>query len=415
MKKLKFHFSVIAVVSLTIISCAFRDNADAQDEKLPITQLRANQEAAVSDADIKQLQDKLLQKGIYFGTALTPADIESRPPRPANFPELVSKYFNFYTITVTYNLTESRARGQFTLTDGDRCVDFALAHHAKIKMHVLVLGDPIPDWLKNGNYNPEQLKDILKTHVQTIIRHFKTKYPKVKFIYNVVNEPTCNGGKVTDPLKCLDYGVEKNIWTVIHKPDSTDPTDYIQLAFEWAREADPTAKLYLNEAGGELDTHPKTERVYQLVKYLKEKGTPIDGIGLQGHVRLYDKTKYSQEGLTRLLNRYADLGLETQISEFDVVMASGNKRIDTNTPTVQLAMAGPRREDFMQQAELYRIFLAACLHAKNCTGFTTWGLWDGSSWTTRHWSGAFYPHLLDDNLKPKLSFKALVDEASSQQ
>jgi endo-1,4-beta-xylanase len=401
---------------------------DAYEEKAPVKQAAYHYRAAgidspvekatqqltlISDNDIILLKNTLLKKGIYFGTYLAPADVQLRAPRPPDYLTRISKYFNFYTIAATYKVTESQKRGVFTFDAGDKGVEFAIANNAQIKGHVLIANDPLPDWLVKGNFSPDELKDILKTHVQTIVKHYKDKYPGKVSIWNVINEPTCNGGVRTDPDKCLDHGVEKSIWTDIHKPGSTDPTDYIQLAFQWAHEADPNAKLYLNEAGIEQETHPKTERTYQLVKYLKQKGTPINGIGIQAHIRLYDKDKYSTKGLINIMNRFADLGLEVQISEFDVIMAKGAIRVDNATPTTQLAIAVPQQSDFASQAALYKMFFDACLHAKNCTGFTTWGAWDSTSWASARWKGSFYPHLLDGNLKPKLALKYMIDDAKS--
>jgi endo-1,4-beta-xylanase len=393
---------------IPIKQVALRYRSDVIDSPIEKT---AQQLSLVSDDDISLLKKTLLKKGIYFGTSIGPADIQLRAPRPQNYLTQISKYFNLYTISTTYKITESKQRGLFGFDVADKEVEFAIANNAKIKGHFLVAGDPLPDWLLKGNFSPDELKDILKNHVQTIVRHFKEKYPGKIAIWNVVNEPTCNGGVNTNPNTCLDHGVEKNIWTVIHKPGSDDPTDYIQLAFQWAHEADPGAKLYLNEAGIEQEMHPKTERAYQLVKYLKQKGTPIDGIGIESHIRLYDKDKYSIKGLTNIMNRFADLGLEVQISEFDVIMAKGFVRVNNFTPTTQLAVTAPQQDDFVKQAEIYKLFLNACLRSRNCTGFITWGASDKESWTNGHWKGPFYPHLLNDNYKPKLAFKYLIDEA----
>lgn len=367
-------------------------------------------EVADSDTDEVSLKDKLLQKGVYFGTALNPADIQLRAPRPKNYLDEISRYFNFYTISVTFKTTENQ-RGVFTFQAADKMVEFALAHHSKIKGHVLAWGDALPDWVTQGNYSPDELKSILQNHVQTIVKHFKDKYPGAVTEWNVVNEPVCNDAAFNNQTDCYPEGVKKFVWSAIHKPGSTDPTDYIQYAFEWAHAIDPSAKLFLNENNIETSGNPpKLGRLYNLVKSLKQKGVPINGIGFESHIRLFDLNKFNAQTLTKTMNMFADLGLETQISEFDAVMASGL----TNTrPAGLIPITNPTATDFKNQAKLYRIFLTACLHAKNCTGFTTWGVWDNTSWTSTYWKGSFYPHLLDANFKPKLSFKSLMDEAKS--
>ena len=52
--------------------------------------------------------------------------------------------------------------------------------------------------------------------------------------------------------------------------------DYIALAFQFAHEADPDAKLYYNDYSAE-GVGGKGDAVYELVKGLKEQGVPIHG------------------------------------------------------------------------------------------------------------------------------------------
>ncbi len=362
------------------------------------------------EKDTFSLKDALLKKGIRFGTYLSAADITQRAPRPSNFMEVVSKYFNFYTMSVSFATVEPK-QDVFDFTIPDKIVEFAISHNAKVKGHALVLGTSLPDWVVNGNYSPDELQSILKIHVQTIVKHFKDKYPGTVTVWNVVNEAVPGGQTLKAETSFPDAGIKKNIWTSIHKPNSSDPTDYMQLAFEWAREIDPTAKLYLNENGNEYIQDPKIDRLYNVVKHLKDKGTPIDGLGFQCHLRLFTKNRYSAAALTNTMNRFADLGLETQVSEFDVQMASGI--VPNTSPTVPIPITNPSSADLQEQATLYKMFLSACLNSKKCTGFTVWGAWDGGSWVNLHWKGDFQPHILDSNLNVKPTYKALIDAVKS--
>ena len=56
---------------------------------------------------------------------------------------------------------------------------------------------------------------------------------------------------------------------------------FIRYAFEFAHEADPEALLFYNDYN-ECDPG-KRERIYNMVKHLKEQGVPVHGIGMQGH------------------------------------------------------------------------------------------------------------------------------------
>ena len=62
--------------------------------------------------------------------------------------------------------------------------------------------------------------------------------------------------------------------------------EFIEKAFEFAHAADPDALLFYNDYN---ESNPvKRDKIYQLVKNLKEKGAPIHGVGLQAHWNIYD-------------------------------------------------------------------------------------------------------------------------------
>lgn len=356
------------------------------------------------------LQNFLKTRGISFGTFLNSPDILLAPPRPKNYLDEISNYFNIYTMNVSMNVVQ-RTQGVFDFTVPDKVVEFARAHNAKVRGHALVFAAVFPPWLQNAHYTPDQLEAILKTHVQTVVRHFATKYPGTVVIWHVVNEATCNGGNISALFNrgSCPEGIKKNIWTDIHKPGSSSARDYIELAFKWAHEADPSAKLFLNENNIEMDGQdPKIDRVYDLVKDLKSRGVQLDGIGIQCHARLYQYDKYSVQKLSETMNMFADLGLETQITEADVLMASG---VQPNTsPTVPIPIINPTPQDYIKQANMYQVFLKACLVSKKCTGFVVGAPYDSGTWTTNYWKQPFHAHFLDDSLRPKAAYRIMLDE-----
>ncbi len=91
--------------------------------------------------------------------------------------------------------------------------------------------------------------------------------------------------------------------------------DYIRQAFIWAHEADPQAKLFYNDYGGEA-LGPKSDAIYNLVRNLKMQGVPIDGIGLQSHFSVDEPLNFKD--VIANLKRLAALGLEIHVTEFDV-------------------------------------------------------------------------------------------------
>eukprot|EP00833_Pecoramyces_ruminatium_P013003 jgi/Orpsp1_1/1187035/evm.model.d7180000055002.1 len=160
--------------------------------------------------------------------------------------------------------------------------------------------------------------------------------------------------------------------------------DFVDLAFKTAREVDPTVKLYYNDYDNDGAKMAKSLSVYNFVKDLVERGVPIDGVGIQYHAKLDKHPKY--EDVVGIMAKYAELGLEVQVTEIDV-------RINEYT-----------QENLEKQAEIFGVALKACLDSPNCTAFLTWGLADNQSWRV-----GLHPLLLDDDLKPKPAYYTLLN------
>ncbi len=73
--------------------------------------------------------------------------------------------------------------------------------------------------------------------------------------------------------------------SVVHGGSELTGTDYIDTAFRAAHEAAPQAKLFIND----YDTTDPTKRtfLYNLVRDLKARGVPIDGVGHQMHINIH--------------------------------------------------------------------------------------------------------------------------------
>ncbi len=109
-------------------------------------------------------------------------------------------------------------------------------------------------------------------------------------------------------------------------------------ALRWAHEADPGARLYVNDFNIE-GRSAKTDGMLALLSRLRRERAPIDGVGLQTHLTVSSSPTRAE--LRSTMRRYAALGLAVDISEMDV--ASG---------------VGARAE--REQARVYREVAAAC-------------------------------------------------------
>jgi endo-1,4-beta-xylanase len=157
--------------------------------------------------------------------------------------------------------------------------------------------------------------------------------------------------------------------------------DYLDLAFRWAHEADPQARLRYNDYGGE-GAGAKSDGIYDLMIALRSKGTPIHGVGLQMHLSLQDAPPAREVRIN--MKRLAALGLETTITEMDVMLP-----------------VPASRTELKKQAALYRDMLQACLAVPQCRSFSTWGATDRHSWIPEHFPGQGAALLFDADDRPK--------------
>jgi GH35 family endo-1,4-beta-xylanase len=151
-------------------------------------------------------------------------------------------------------------------------------------------------------------------------------------------------------------------WDVVNEPFENDDLikilgeDAIAEWFRFAREADPTAKLYLNETNVPT-TPPSDERytaLYDRVRHIKDLGAPIDCVGMQAH---FGQNVQPPVQLLAIYDRFATLGLPVRITELD---------IDSN--------------DEKLQADYLRDFLTASFSHPTVNGVMLWGFWESAHW-----------------------------------
>ena len=270
-------------------------------------------------------------------------------------------------------------RGVNTFGAADSIVAFAQTHDQLVRGHTLVWHNQLPAWLTNGvasgAIGPTELRDILHQHILTEAGHFKGQL----YAWDVVNE------LVNDDAA---GSLRNTIWLQNLGPD------YIADALRWAREADPHAKLYLNDYNIEW-IGPKSDRYYELAKQLLADGVPLDGIGIQGHLDI----QYGfPDSLAANIKRFTDRGLEVSITELDV-------RVFTTGVTPEQFAA-----ELTKQADYYRRVVDACLTQRHCVGVTVWGFSDKYSWVPGFFTGEGAACLYDETFNPKPAYDAVLAE-----
>ena len=131
-----------------------------------------------------------------------------------------------------------------------------------------------------------------------------------------------------------------------------DPT--VEHWMRLAREADPSAELFLNDFQilSDPSAQPVRARYYlELIDKFKTNGVPIDGMGMQGHFS-GELTPIDQ--VTAGLDEFAQRGIKIHIIEFDIAT-----------------------DDEQHQADYTREFFTACYSHPAVEAVLFKGFWEG--------------------------------------
>ncbi len=299
--------------------------------------------------------------GRYFGAALDPAYLDERPYRGLATTQLTC-------VTpenqMKWGLVEA-LRGTFDWKAADALVAFAKANRQKVRGHTLVWHSQLPPWLINGAFQPNELKDLMVAHIAAEVGRYKGAI----YAWDVVNEPFTDDGQ----------------WRKSILYDAMGP-DYVAIALRAARDADPGAKLYVNDYKVET-SGPKMRALYDLIASLKRAGAPIDGVCLQSHF----VAGAAPKDLGAVMDEFAALGVDVAVTELDL-------RIRLPADDKSLAV----------QAADYASVARACRATPRCVGVTTWGVTDDHSWIPSFFSGYGAALPFDENYRPKPAVAAII-------
>jgi len=235
-------------------------------------------------------------------------------------------------------------------------------------------GNPMTPTLENKAL----LLQRLTNHIRGVVEHFGSDV----YAWDVVNE-------VIDPSQ--PDGFRRSPWFTI------TGTDYIDTAFLVAHEAAPAARLYINDYN--TTEEPKRTFLYNLVRDLRNRGVPIDGVGHQMHSNIGFPQAQS---VADTINLFSGLGVDNQITELDI-------SVYTNSGEAFLDYADIPADRLIQQGYLYRDLFQVFRALKGqISSVTFWGEADDHTWLTSS-RRVDAPLLFDQSLQHKLAYLGVVD------
>ncbi|NUT36911.1 MAG: 1,4-beta-xylanase [Hamadaea sp.] len=262
------------------------------------------------------------QSGRYFGTAIAAGRLGD-----STYSTIAGREFNMITAEneMKPDATQPQ-RGNFTFGAGDQIYNWATQRGLKVRGHTLAWHAQQPGWMQS--LSGSALRQAMIDHINGVMAHYRGKLTAWDVVNEAFNE---DGSRRQSNLQGTG-------------------NDWIEVAFRTARAADPSVKLCYNDYNIENWSYGKTQGVYRMVQDFKNRGVPIDCVGLQTH---FTGGSSLPSNFQTTLSSFAALGVDVALTEADV----------TNASTTQ-----------------YAGLTQACINVPRCIGITVWGVRDSDSW-----------------------------------
>lgn len=295
---------------------------------------------------LSSLRQAAADKGIEFGAAVEAVHLKD--------PDLYDAFVNECGLCVPeWSMKWASVRpdaSRWSWDEADALVSFAENHAIKVRGHTLVWYAALPDWAKEKILTG-QAERLMDEHIQQMMTHFQGRICS----WDVVNE-------ALEPQDNLEGCLRASPWLTALGPR------YLDKAFFLAAQYDPMAQRVYNDYA--VESNPvKANALIALLRGLKERGVPIDAVGLQAHLSV----TRAFEPLQALCKAIKEMDLDLLITEMDVEDLSpfeGNAEQDRRV------------------ADTAKAFLDIVFSVMKPKQILTWGLSDRHTWLADpKWNG----------------------------
>lgn len=358
--------------------------------------------ASAQPRQMQRVEDPTGYKDTYkdyftIGVALNIRNVAS-PEQMA----IVKKNFNSVTAENAMKPGEIHPKEDvWNFGGADSIANWCRANGIKMRGHCLAWHSQFANWMFTDKKGKPVTKEVfykrLRDHIHTVVNRYKD----VVYAWDVLNEAIADGdGRRMPWMKEEPSPYRKT------KMMDLCGEEFIVKVFQFAREADPTVELFYNDYNAAQPA--KRDRIFNMVKKMKEAGAPIDGIGMQGHYNIYGP---SMEDVEAAIQKYSTIVDKIHFTELDLRTneeMGGQLQFSLGKTSNVPQYIQTLHE--AQYAHLFRVFRKYKNVVKNVT---FWNLSDADSWIGAN----NYPLPFDKNLKPKKvyytikNFNAAFDNA----
>lgn len=319
--------------------------------------------------------------------------IPEPPKGPFPDPEILKTHFN---LVVAENDTKpgnmNPKEGEYNFATADKFIKMAKDNGQDIRWHTLLWHSQAAEWMFKNADGSDASKELVEERLKNYIFTVGKRYNKDICSVDVVNE--C----ISDKNFVLRDESDHSKWLKFLGPE------YVDKAFLWAKEAFPTSNLVINDYNLEIIPE-KRMGMYNLVKGMKERGIPVDTVGLQMHINMNNPPVSEIE---KTIELYGSLGMNVIVTEMDVSVYQ-----DFQPGKEHEARKEYTKELLDQQAErYYKLF--ECFKKEAKAGIlkdvVLWGITDRFSWKNDFPvpGRTDAPLLFDVNGQPKPAFERLI-------
>ncbi|MGA2446481.1 MAG: endo-1,4-beta-xylanase [Opitutaceae bacterium] len=335
--------------------------------------------------ELSQRLSRPFGSALHLEEVIDPGDKEFYIHNKVRESSLLGSVNAFKMVSPSGEMRVWRGPREYDFDIADEHLALATNNGLPFRANVLMFCSGVPNWLKTGQFSPDEVQQMLKEYILTIVNRYKGRVLSWDVDNAAIYSPLDAAvfGFSPNKEKPMEIGWRESFWR------EKLGVDYMPKIFQWAHEADPEAVLFYSDGAIE-SVNAKSNWVYEMLARFVKQGVPVHGIAFESHYPL-GEIRSNLCSIEENVRRFASLGLKVHFSEVDVRM-----RLPADYNRLLL------------QADEYRDLVELYLRMPEVSAFLIWDHEDERSWIRRVFPGWGAPGLFA-NHDPKPAYFAIQD------